>query len=404
MLIKTSQFKDGIALVNSKMFNLMLFLITFVILNNLLIWIEINEFVIFFSSYFVIGILFKNNSWYDKKRVRVLNYIFVIIILLALQMVFLDGITSMIANISGYIIGGCIFCLKDELKEEILLYVTRTFGWILAVAIFFYLIYLVHPYPSVMTLKHPYGYFNHECYIFFILPSFHIIPRFSGPFIEPGHIAMFSCFILYANRFQFKKYKILYSFLLTILISLSLAGYVLLIVGYMFYRRVSFRTLFIAGLMGGMILLFVTKIWNDGKNPVNELIVLRLQYDDEKGIAGNNRDLHDTDQFFEKAMSSGLLITGMGLRKFMELNSLDIIGGAGYKIFILQYGFIGCFLVFCYYGIIAYNFKKNIFSLLFLALLMICFLQRAYPYWLAWLIPFVTAFNRFNFESSIIRK
>ena len=377
-------------------FRILCGLISIVIMCNILIWIEVSTLVPFFISALLVVIFISHREWYQKLKNNSLIFLIVITVLLGIQMLFLDGLGSMVSNNISYVIGIFIYCLKDNYKEYMLLKITKIFGYILTASIICYFIFLIHPFPPFMMLDHPYGYLNHQCYIFFILPTYYIIPRFSGPFIEPGHIAMFSCFILYANQFRFRKNKLLYSYLITVFLSFSLAGYILLLISFMFHKRIKLKTIMIFLSILLFSLVFVTKIWNDGNNPINDLIVLRLKFDDKRGIAGNNRNMYDTDNYFNKTVSSGKILYGIGLREFMELNKLKIIGGAGYKIFMIQYGVFGTFLVLCYYFVIAYNFKYNTYSLLFLCLLIVCFIQRAYPYWLAWLVPYISSFNKFN--------
>ncbi len=56
----------------------------------------------------------------------------------------------------------------------------------------------------------------------------------------------------------------------------------------------------------------VTDLWNDGDNPVNILIFERLQYDEKKGIAGNNRTVQATDKLFSTSSKYGELWLGLG--------------------------------------------------------------------------------------------
>ena len=80
--------------------------------------------------------------------------------------------------------------------------------------------------------------------------------RFSGPFAECGHMSMICAFLLYANRFNLQQwYNIV--FFISVLFSLSLAGYVLLGLGLLLY---SMKLVIV--LRTSILLMMIIKIVN----------------------------------------------------------------------------------------------------------------------------------------------
>lgn len=155
--------------------------------------------------------------------------------------------------------------------------------------------------------------------------------------------------------------------------------------------------------------IFVAFIWEDGENPVNELIVARLEYSERDGIKGNNRVYKDTDRVFKNAIETNQIWTGLGMNRFNELFNRTI-AGSGYKIFLLQYGIIGMLLVFFMYysySLTAINENRK-FAALFLLFMGIIFLQRCYPFWFSWQMPFicsmVTGSNFINNNKVLVYK
>lgn len=97
-------------------------------------------------------------------------------------------------------------------------------GWLL------YLIKLPLPHYYSDTTD----FYSHEVYYLFVVGANNILedllPRFCGMFLEPGHIGSTCCLLLFINEFNFKN-KSNFIYLLSIILSLSLAAYCLLFIG-----------------------------------------------------------------------------------------------------------------------------------------------------------------------------
>jgi len=223
-------------------------------------------------------------------------------------------------------------------------------------------------------------------YVFFIKGQFYDI-RFNSIFLEPGHLGMILAFFLYAFKFDLTKWQV-WVMLIVEFFTLSLAGYVLVAIAYVFSliaQRKSFLkfilyvSLFLGSVFAG------ARLYNNGDNLLNVLIVDRLQLDDEKGIVGNNRTSTAADDLFEEMVTSNKIWWGWPAGKYKDEDL-----GAGWQVFTIKFGLIPLILFAIFYFLLAN--KRPLdrrYNMLFLALLAIAFVQRAYPFWESWIIPFV---------------
>ena len=211
--------------------------------------------------------------------------------------------------------------------------------------------------------------------------------RFTSVFLEPGYLGSLVSFMLYAGNYNFKKwYNIV--LLVCLILSFSLAGYLVSFIGYTLFLMSAKKN--IKKILGfGIITWFAllgAQFYNDGDNMMNELIISRLQYDKEKGLTGNDRSSQASDNIFSRVVSSGNILFGDPSVKDMT--------GAGYKVFIVNKGLIPALLFFIFYFSIAYNRKKHGYAKFFVLLIVLTFLQAAYPASYSWIVPFLLGINK----------
>lgn len=307
-----------------------------------------------------------------------------------------------------------LFFLPDKQLSDILDSVTRWFAWILLPSLVIYiLVSLLHiPLSPLGVVRPPanivnaYGDFLN--YIFYVENNYSLnllFVRFNGPFIEPGHLGMICSFLLYANKYDFKRKEVWIVFL-SLLFTLSLAGYILSFLGFFMIYTEKIKKMIIPAVLLTGVYLYVSTIWKGGDNEVNQLIFTRMEYDAEKGITGNNRFAGYTNYYFTSYMDAGRLWLGLDTHYLNDLKQRDVIGGAGYKIYILNYGIVGVFLVFVfYYSVALFSIRKR-YAFCFLLLIAASFMQRSYPLWFAWILPYVAgiAKNDRSFIYSIDEK
>lgn len=336
-------------------------------------------------------------------RYPYLGLLLIIFVLTAYSM-FINSFQLSMSFLFLYLIGYCMFTLKESRKRDLLSSVTNWLGIIIAISLCFYIVWLFIDFKQFGTLKwEAYGqdYQPYRNFYLFIMPTYGvIIPRFSGPFIEPGHLGLVASLFLFANKFDFKRNPILWAHLAGLLFSLSLAGYVMLAIGYFMIKSSSNKQILLVAGVFAAAYFGVTQFWNGGDNPVNDTIIERLEYDENKGIKGNNRNLYSTDKVYSKMVEDGSIVFGMGEKEYGELNKKGMVGGAGYTIYAMFHGIVGIIIIFFYYAYMSWNAKNRIFALKFLFLIAACFMQRAYPQWIAWLLPFTTSLTLRNLRCS----
>jgi len=294
-----------------------------------------------------------------------------------------------------------LFLKDSRILFDLLDFIANFFAIILPISLFIFLLTFINL-PSVGTIAHPsgnYGDFNN--YIFAFRSGMYGI-RFSAMFLEPGHLGMISAYLLYALKFNLKDIRVL-SILFCSLFTLSLAAYVLIILGYIFNlfasKRLSFRHVF-SGIVFMGFLYLVSSNYNDGDNIVNNSFFSRLQPSEDKVITGNNRTFGLVDDFYEIFLTNkDMFLWGLGVDNYNLITENTRFGGAGIKIYILRQGLISAMFVLLAYLFIGLSLSKNWrYTFCFVLLLSISFWQRAYPFWASWLIPFIAGVSYFDLK------
>ena len=345
---------------------------------------------------FLIGILyFFNNSTHKNQK----N-----IICLSVPLLFLiaycwneDSIP-----INGLLISASLYILlriSDKEKAYVLSFCTQGLSILLVISMSAYLLWWLNPYSDFGVISPPgtvNDYYNYHNYIFFIVGEIYTF-RFSSVFKEPGHLAMILSFFIYANKFDFKKPSF-WIFVVAIIISFSLAGYILVVLGFVLYcfsthnLQRNFRYIF-SVLLIVFVFYEISINYNKGNNLVNNLIIERLTLDEEKGITGNNRTTDYTKIIYDKMFYSGDLLTGLEASKVRSYMKSQTIHGAGYYIFVIQKGFLGLIIIFVCYFLVAIGATNRRFMFIMLIFYGLAFIQRAYPLWASWIIPFICVSN-----------
>ncbi|MFF5381625.1 hypothetical protein [Pedobacter suwonensis] len=279
-----------------------------------------------------------------------------------------------------------------EFKTQTLDLIVKLLSYFLIVSLILFLLSFFISLPNLGQIEHPswdeYVYTN---YIFFIKGQFYDI-RFNSIFLEPGHLGMVLAFLLFAVRFNFKRWEVWVMILIEIF-TLSLAGYILVAIGYFLNILVTsksvYRFVFYVILIFGSLYLG-GKYYNNGNNLLNTLIIARMEYDQEKGIAGNNRATTNADEYLDRIINNGDIWIGMPQNYVKDENL-----GAGWKIFLIRYGLFSLivFALFYYQATLTNLYDSRKYNLFFLMLIAIAFLQRSYPWWESWIIPFVSGMS-----------
>lgn len=307
------------------------------------------------------------------------------ILLLGVWSTWFDGPVMGVTTILMYMPVLSLLQLPNEYKVDLLRFCTKWYAIVLIPSLITYWITFFIEIPSLGLFVHP-TYEPYTNYVFFIKTTFDYgsLVRFNAFFLEPGHQALLSTFMMVANRFRFAQCPWLWVLLISTLFSFSLAGYLLAVLAYVLLNVNTVFKGILVGILGTGLVIFSLN-WNAGNNAVNDLILTRLEQDSYKGIKGNNRVDANTDYVFSKATKNHDLWLGV-----KEKTNMDMIAGAGYKIYIINYGLIGVLIALLFYLSVIPPHPDYKYTIAFVIVIACCFMQRAYPGWYSWLFPYVT--------------
>ena len=281
-----------------------------------------------------------------------------------------------------------LVALPRGYQTDLLTFVTKWVSISLIPSLIIYWLTFFIPLPSLGTFNFP-PYEPFTNYLFFIKTTFDFgtLVRFNAFFPEPGHLAMVCVFLMMANRFDFKNNPWIWVLLVAVVFSFSLAGYILTLLGFMLLKINSIaKGITLSLLLVGIVIGALN--FSGGNNAVNQLILERLKYDESKGIQGNNRFFNNTEFEYQKASKSGDYWVGVSKKANMTL-----VSGAGFKIYVLWHGLIGVFLILAFYLSMIPPHPNWHYTLSFLIIVILCFMQNAYPDWYAWIFPYVLGLN-----------
>ena len=280
-------------------------------------------------------------------------------------------------------------------KKKIMQTLIVSIQFIIGIAIIGWFLFLVHvPLPHFTDLSDSF-YIHTVYYIFNIngFPDYQFFPRFAGPFLEPGHLGTMCVFLLYVERFNLMKIGNII-LLLGVLFSLSLAAYGLMIGAIVLTLMNRNHWFWLVCIISFFILCGVGAMYyNNGDNPINQAIVLRLEMNDNGEIAGNNRTSGAFDSAYEKFLGSDDIWFGVGQKAFgTRDNGTDniTIGCATYKRYFFLRGIFGsvaiCLFLFFYF----YKYRNRVtFGLMIVYVIANCI--RDYPTMEMWMFFYLLA-------------
>ncbi|WP_287622783.1 O-antigen ligase family protein [Parabacteroides sp.] len=285
--------------------------------------------------------------------------------------------------------------LSDKEKGDLVRLFTKVYSIILFVSILAYIFYLLDISMPYMLIKYEIntGYPSFRNYIFLIVRNeMEFFSRFQSIFLEPGHVGMVSSLLLYINRYDLKRIPVFIVFM-SVLLSFSLAAYVLLVLGmtlyYLLKSKHYFRRLLrVSFLLCSVVVFSIVFYVNNPESVYSKLVVSRLDYDEERGISGNNRTSNQFDYYYDKVFFvKNDALFGIGDEEFAERFGS---GNSSYKTFIVQNGIISLIFLFFLYCMLVRFYLSSIYVGLII-LYIASFLQRPYALWEVELFLFMSA-------------
>lgn len=290
-----------------------------------------------------------------------------------------------------------VLLLGNEDKEMLLDYITNVLVFISVLSLAGWIMHLVG--YNVPVFQHVdlndelHDLNNHYVYYDNVEEGVTIFPRYRGIFIEAGQLATPYVYLFFARGGKIWDWKNIV-LLLSILLSFSLAGYVTLGIGlflnsFIGNKKHKFIKMLSFSLIVGTISFFIIKAENSD-NPLYTLIIERLKYDEESGIAGNNRSDDIFDYYFAQYLKSDDIVFGIGDE--IEIGDSSWTNHAsGIKKFFLNYGLVGViFMVLLTVGLLKDNFCSR--TVVFFIVLWMAYIVRDLLQSQFWLIIAILGF------------
>lgn len=337
------------------------------------------------------AILFSNASSKGLFTNRKYIYAFIIYLITSFYITIVSryNINGQIVNIIHATTFFCLYTITIQTSQKIFDSICKIMGWLLAISIVAFFIHIIgFPLPYRNVSFGDYSYTNYYLFMIDDRSIWDVIPRFSSYFLEPGHLGTATVMLLATQIGQWKTWYNKVLFIATI-ISFSLAAYVLLVI--LICLSIWLKRKKIWGKLIGIsafltIIVIGSFYYNNGDNLLHNLIVIRMEINDNGELAGNNRTTDDFQRQFNGFLSSNDLLIGRGDEEIPT-------GNSGYKVFIYRYGLIGVLLTLILY-LSSYHKgtdKRAILSAFTIALL--AFIVRGYPLWDSNFLPLFVLAN-----------
>ena len=253
-----------------------------------------------------------------------------------------QNIIGKISNLLDFFPFIAFLCLRDDEKKALFNGLENILFVIIAVSSFFWGFHLagIELVPGHYEFFNNYNFLNHYVYV----EATHVytsLPRFQAIFIEPGYTGSLMALLLFIHDYNIKDIKCIVYFI-ALIMTFSLAGYLLFILGFLWMRlfsRSMNRYLSIVIIVAAAFGLNYVANYNGGDNAVNTIVFSRLESED--GTINQNRTTDEFDKYFDGFITSSTAIFGdqeTYNAKYKDSNNV------GVKIFIVMNGLVGLFL------------------------------------------------------------
>lgn len=262
----------------------------------------------------------------------------------------------------------------DNIKMRTFIYFKNAFIIICIAGIICYLSYdlnLFLPYKVV-------DYYNNNAivenyidykFIFLYRASSSIsLVRLCGICNEPGYFGTICALILCASSINLKK-KSNIIILIAGFLTFSLAFVITLVIYLLLKYLKDFRTVILTILLTCFYLFLLPNIYTG--NPTIDRFIQRMTITDE-GLAGDNRTTSELEYVFDDVLKNKPLF-GYGNN---YVKSKNLKGSSSYKIYIIQYGFVGCILLWGSLLLAALYKNKNYLSIIYIIVFFVNIYQR----------------------------
>lgn len=313
---------------------------------------------------------------------------------------FIIGIKSSIFILLNVILPLVVLVLFDSNERSIFL--KRLIWWfsaIIAVSIAYFLLHFIIDLPYFIYYSSNDFYAPFKNYILFVIESEHDFgwfTRFQSIYTEPGHLSMICAILLYINEYSLKKWQ---NIVMTIglIWSFSLAGFILYFIGLTLFlicrsKNIS-KTIFkIIASFSLLIVMGIAYYSPTNNDMLSVMILSRLEFDESKGISGNNRNSSVFDNYYDNFLKSDKVLMGIGKDEMRR--TFYATGNSSYKNHVIENGIIGTLAIFFLMTMFLFCYPSRMgFGLMLL--LIASFIQRPYFMWAIECMPYITALSQY---------
>lgn len=247
-----------------------------------------------------------------------------------------------------------IIMLNDDSKKDLINTCIIMLSFILLISLVAWFLWMIGvPFSYDMV---PYGendLYYFENYRFFLRNTTMVgdllFPRFCSIFLEPGFLGCLISLILFIRRYKMDFCGIILG--VSELVTVSLAGWILVGLGMLFYFGLRSKKSILV-LLSTISIFFV--LWgaarsiNNGDNWINHGFFERLEYDKDTGtIAGYDRSTASTDEWFWNTFikSTDVFFGSPSADAYLAVNDND------WKAYIVRNGIVGLsfFMLFAFF-------------------------------------------------------
>ena len=230
-----------------------------------------------------------------------------------------------------------VLLLKPSFREDLLTTIRCYLAFLLAVSAIGWILKIIGistPYTMIELGeledgRAQYIYENHFIYLVNVTRFDDILlPRFCSVFIEPGYLGCLTALILNISNYKMDKVNVIYC--ISLFLTLSLAGYILFVLGFIISTRKKMKNYYFVGIS---IFLLVVYVSIQNIDILNIAISQRLEFRDGYMSGYNRSQDYDNAWFWNRFIGSDQLWLGTKKAPISD-NNVD------WKYYIVSHGLI----------------------------------------------------------------
>lgn len=228
--------------------------------------------------------------------------------------------------------------------------VKTIFVWIIGASLVLYFMDMLSFHLPSLGMVH-YNQYDMYNYYFLYIFSLNYENRYCGICIEPGYYSLLLVSLLLVYQFNFRL-KGTWIIFVALICTFSLGGYLLCLIGFVIQQLIirggvikALKALSLVVVTISLI-VYVALNYNQGDNALTEEILMRLVFDEDTGIVGNNRENLLAESVIDSFFYSNAVWFGVGQDVFLKAINIPGYDACTWRQFVVQYGAIYTVILF----------------------------------------------------------